>query len=387
MTIGYSNIAKSSLLEAIDSDDTQVIIQAGGYEGFLRIDADYTYARLANAFQNELVKIDLSNSGPHIKLVAGAVTYSGGLSVARGQGGTQAVSWPRGSLIYIEVTADYLNEIIQRGLFRTIDYNPNGVLSPAYKGEKVYQSNDPRWWKSYNDTDPYWAMICGVAAEGETWRDPGELGWQALMLIVATPVISPVAGSYDNSVEITITCSTSGATIYYTTDGSTPTEASTEYTAPFTIIESATVSAKAFKAGWSDSDVAEVEYVVAGHWVSYFDNTCWETDEYHYGYWDGTKWVAELKSFQGYFVILWIIGSWYLGYRPSKMRITYSPAIPLTVILRYAGQVQAWASGELGYSSGQEVDFVLTEDIGSLYMQGDPVTPIAYSITNIEFYA
>ena len=183
MTIGYSNIAKSSLLEAIDSDDTQVIIQAGGYEGFLRIDADYTYARLANAFQNELVKIDLSNSGPHIKLVAGAVTYSGGLSVARGQGGTQAVSWPRGSLIYIEVTADYLNEIIQRGLFRTIDYNPNGVLSPAYKGEKVYQSNDPRWWKSYNDTDPYWAMICGVAAEGETWSDPGELGWQVLMLI------------------------------------------------------------------------------------------------------------------------------------------------------------------------------------------------------------
>lgn len=60
---------------------------------------------------------------------------------------------------------------------------------------------------------------------------------------VARPVISPAGGNYTEPVNVSITCSTAGAVIYYTTDGNTPTTASTRYNAAFTISEATTVKA------------------------------------------------------------------------------------------------------------------------------------------------
>src|SRR5207248_11254726 len=44
----------------------------------------------------------------------------------------------------------------------------------------------------------------------------------------ATPVLSPASGTYTSSVVVTLTDSTPGATIYYTTNGSTPTTSRSE---------------------------------------------------------------------------------------------------------------------------------------------------------------
>lgn len=49
------------------------------------------------------------------------------------------------------------------------------------------------------------------------------------------PSITPASGTFYGDVEVSMKCSTSGAKIYYTTNGSDPTTSSTQYTAPFTV--------------------------------------------------------------------------------------------------------------------------------------------------------
>ncbi len=78
--------------------------------------------------------------------------------------------------------------------------------------------------------------------------------------MVATPVISPDGGVFETSQEVTITCETADATIYYTIDGSEPTDSSTQYSAPFTLTASATVKAIAVKANMTDSAIATAEF-------------------------------------------------------------------------------------------------------------------------------
>lgn len=59
---------------------------------------------------------------------------------------------------------------------------------------------------------------------------------------VSAPVISGTT-PFEGSTQVSISCGTSGASIYYTTDGSDPTTSSTLYSAPFTISETTTVKA------------------------------------------------------------------------------------------------------------------------------------------------
>ena len=61
--------------------------------------------------------------------------------------------------------------------------------------------------------------------------------------------------SLDNN-NLTISCSNPSATIYYTTDGSTPTRESTLYTDSITLTENCTVKAIAVADGYEDSEVA-----------------------------------------------------------------------------------------------------------------------------------
>jgi glucosylceramidase len=61
---------------------------------------------------------------------------------------------------------------------------------------------------------------------------------------------------------VTLTDGTAGATIYYTTDGSTPTNSSTVYANPITIMATATIKAMATASGFSASAVASGSYTL-----------------------------------------------------------------------------------------------------------------------------
>lgn len=72
----------------------------------------------------------------------------------------------------------------------------------------------------------------------------------------AAPVFTPNGGSFtSSSLNVEITCATSAATIYYTTDGTIPTDESTVYTEPISITSDTTVKAVAKADGIADSDV------------------------------------------------------------------------------------------------------------------------------------
>ena len=62
--------------------------------------------------------------------------------------------------------------------------------------------------------------------------------------------------------KLTLSTNTEGATIYYTTDGTDPTIASTKYTTPIIINEETTIKAIAVKDGLENSDVSTFTYSI-----------------------------------------------------------------------------------------------------------------------------
>jgi hypothetical protein len=76
------------------------------------------------------------------------------------------------------------------------------------------------------------------------------------------PTASPDGGTYTTTQTVTLTTTTDGASIYYTTNGDTPTTDSTLYTGPITISETTTLKAIATKEGFSDSDVFSATYTI-----------------------------------------------------------------------------------------------------------------------------
>ena len=102
----------------------------------------------------------------------------------------------------------------------------------------------------------YQEVAQGQEPSGDNWRSGVEK--------VADVVASVKGGSYASAQSVTLTSATSDATIYYTTDGSTPTSKSTKYTAAISVATSETVKAIAVKNGMIPSDVMSETYVIGG---------------------------------------------------------------------------------------------------------------------------
>lgn len=76
------------------------------------------------------------------------------------------------------------------------------------------------------------------------------------------PVIKPASGNYQNSVTVVLSDPTPGAVVYYTTDGSIPTQASSVYLSPIVLTASTTFTARAFAPGYGASEAVVANYQV-----------------------------------------------------------------------------------------------------------------------------
>jgi hypothetical protein len=84
------------------------------------------------------------------------------------------------------------------------------------------------------------------------------------MQTVANPTFDPAAGTYPAAQDVTLSSATPGASIRYTTDGSTDPTATTgtPYTGPIHVAETTTLRAIAFHDGMASSAVASATYTI-----------------------------------------------------------------------------------------------------------------------------
>lgn len=78
----------------------------------------------------------------------------------------------------------------------------------------------------------------------------------------ALPTFSPDPGTYTSTQSVTISCSTPGAAIHYTTNGSDPTGSSPTYSSPISVSSTTTIKAIATKAGLDNSAIASATYTI-----------------------------------------------------------------------------------------------------------------------------
>lgn len=114
-------------------------------------------------------------------------------------------------------------------------FNPNGTVTTASPNQSAYSVN---------------ANSC-VTLIHITSATPA-----------STPVLALPSGVYKSAQSVAITDTTPGAQIFYTTDGTPPTTASTPYTGPIAVTGNQTVQAIASAAGYSNSAIASAAYTI-----------------------------------------------------------------------------------------------------------------------------
>lgn len=118
---------------------------------------------------------------------------------------------------------------------------------------------------------PIQGAVLGVNASGTVvgfYLDSTEVahGFEYTPTPTPAPTFSPAQGAYSSEQSVAISDTDSSATIYYTTDGSIPTVASTQYTEPITVSSTETINAIALdtsSGGYIESAVASATYTIA----------------------------------------------------------------------------------------------------------------------------
>ena len=117
---------------------------------------------------------------------------------------------------------------------------------------------------------PIQGGVFGVNASGTVagfYVDSNEVlhGFEYVPTATPTPTFSPGQGTYSAEQSVTISDTDSAATIYYTTNGSTPTVNSTKYTDPIAVSSTETINAIALDSssgGYIESAVASATYTI-----------------------------------------------------------------------------------------------------------------------------
>ncbi|HCE46777.1 MAG TPA: hypothetical protein DET40_24785 [Lentisphaeria bacterium] len=145
----------------------------------------------------------------------------------------------------------------------TISNSPNNNGEGTILFRYSYGPGQTSWTEYVNpiivtETSTIEAKVVGT--DGES--DVVSAVYEFVLEKVTTPVISPTGGAFTELPAVEITCTTQGATIYYTTNGTEPSKTSPVYSGSITLAGSCRVKAFAVKAGMGNSDKVSRAYIL-----------------------------------------------------------------------------------------------------------------------------
>lgn len=241
--------------------------------------------------------VDISGSPGSVLAVTVAAAFEGALNVLPGTftyaSLPAASSQPRKYAVTTDQGAVYSNGAYWQILFNittgSLAISSNSPLTPATQGGAYTNT-----LTATAGVVPYTWSLVSVFGASNSWSlssagvltgTPGTLAIDSLMVQVsdstgavtqklltletvvattpaATPTFLPVAGTYIGTQNVVISCTTPSSTIYYTTNGSTPTTGSTVYSGPVSVAVSETLKAIATAGGFTQSAVGSAAYVI-----------------------------------------------------------------------------------------------------------------------------
>ena len=120
---------------------------------------------------------------------------------------------------------------------------------------------DAKFSGNLNNSSLLTLDIVGTVLQPTKTGEPNMLLRESLP--VDTPTFTPSSWDSGSTLSVTLATTTPGASIYYTTDGTTPTSASTAYSSAISLSATTTIKAVAIKDG-NSSDVATKSYTKPG---------------------------------------------------------------------------------------------------------------------------
>ncbi|MDD2996058.1 MAG: chitobiase/beta-hexosaminidase C-terminal domain-containing protein [Paludibacter sp.] len=238
--------------------------------------------------------------------------------------------------------------------------------SAGSRGISIYQTD----WRPYAASGAYTLKLFKIQSTSPVTQ-------------VATPQISAEGvqkstDNYYNSATVTLSSTTDGASIYYTTNGDAPTTASTAYTAPFEITATSTIKAIATKTDLDNSAVAEKTITISAPatatvpYTEAFNNTLGEWITYEVS---GTKpWTASANGALGNGNNGGDVESWLIS--PKFTAVGDGIALAFNYASKYVGNPISvkMSSNYIGYGNPSAATWTELSSIAAPTVQDDAYT-------------
>ena len=194
-----------------------------------------------------------------------SIDYTGSTESYNGEASIIWTITPSGSAYTIKNSDNYLGWNSGSGnaaaLIAAADYDDSKCQMNISEDNGIYSisvNSEPTRILAKNTSSAFFAFYASTGQYTDIILVPA-----TAMEQVETPTFNPAAGEVASGTEVTISTATDGATIYYTTDGSTPTTSSNQGTSVI-ITSATTIKAIAVKEGMANSEVATAQYTITG---------------------------------------------------------------------------------------------------------------------------